>query len=150
MIAGEPYAVSEALYATDREAYLAVAATVEESRNVLTDISIRYPGCLKPELREISFVHYANTAYLKTLGDRGQVNLEDSFFISQDADESFFSASHSPDENAGLLADRLDSYSIINCFELFTDEAAQKIARAYEAGTLDSLFPPPASFGGKR
>lgn len=48
-------------------------------------------------------MHYANTAYLKTLGDRGQVNLEDAFFISQDADELFFSASHSPDENAGLL-----------------------------------------------
>jgi hypothetical protein len=149
-IAGQPYAVSEALYATDREAYLAVAATVEESRNVLAELSTRYPACLKPELREVSFVHFGATAYLKTSDDKGQVMLEDTSFVSDvsdDGDAPFFSPGHSPDENADLLARRFDPYSIISCFSLFTDEAAARIAQAYGAGNLDSLFPPPAAAG---
>jgi hypothetical protein len=150
LIAGQPYAVSEALFAIDREAYLAVAATVEESRNVLTDLSMRYPGCLRPELREISFVHYSNAAYLKTSNDKGQVILEDTSFVSGDEDGLFFSPSHSPDENAGVLVHGFHPYSIINCFDLFTNEAAERIAQAHEAGTLDLLFPPPASSGGSQ
>jgi hypothetical protein len=147
MIAGQPYAVSEALYAIDREAYLAVAATVEESRNLLSDLSRRYPSCVKSELREISFVHYASTAYLKTSSDKGEVTLEDTSFITGGNDELLFSPSHSPDENANLLLHRFDPLSIINCFDLFTDEAATNVGQAHEAGTLNSLFPDPAISG---
>jgi hypothetical protein len=146
-IAGQPYAVSEALYATDREAYLAVAATVDESRNVLGELSTRYPACLKSELREISFVHYGVTAYLKTSNDKGQIMLEDTSFVSNPTDGLFFSPAHSPSENADLLVSKFDPYSIINCFSMFTDGAAAKIAQAYDAGTLDSLFPTPATAG---
>lgn len=146
-IAGQPYAVSEALYATDREAYLAVAATVEESRNVLGELSIRYPACLKSELREVSFVHYGVTAYLKTADDEGRVILEDTSFVSDSTTGLFFSPANSPDKNADLLARQFDPYSIINCFSLFTDEAAANIAHAYEAGNLDSLYPPPVVAG---
>jgi hypothetical protein len=145
VIAGQPYAVSEALYATDREAYLAVAATVEESRNVLGELSARYTACLKSELREVSFVHYADTAYLKTSNDKGRVVLEDTSFVSDGADRLYFPPAHSPDENADLLVHRLDPYSIINCFDLFTQEAAARVAQAYGAGTLDSLYPPPVT-----
>jgi hypothetical protein len=140
-IAGQPYAVSEALYATDREAYLAVAATVEESRDVLPDLSVRFPACLRPEVRDVTFVHFANTAYLKTSNDKGEVNLEDTSFITRGSSELFFSPTHSPDENAGLLA-KFDPFSIINCFELFTHEATTRIGQAQDAGILDTLFPP--------
>jgi len=141
VMAGQPYAVSEALYATDREAYLAVAVGVDESHNVVSELAQRYPDCLKPSLREITFVHYANVAYLKTLNEKGEVDLEDTSFVSDGADGLFFPASNSADENAALLVCRFDPYSIISCFELFTNEAMERVAQAYQAGTLDSLFP---------
>lgn len=141
VIAGQPYAVSEALYSIDREAYLAVAATVDESRNVMAEISTRYASCLRPEIQEISFVHYAGTAYLKISNDKGYLVLEDSSFISDGRGGSFFSALHSPNENADLLLHRFDPFSIVNCFDLFTADAAANIAQAHEDGTLDSLFP---------
>src|SRR5579864_3820530 len=136
MIAGEPYSVSEALYATDREAYLAFAASVEESRNVLTEIAAQNPSCLKRSIREVTFVHHANVAYLKTLDDEGTVVLEDTSFISGGADGMFFPPSNSAEKNAELLVHQFDPYSIINCFDLFTSEAAQKVAQAYEASRL--------------
>jgi hypothetical protein len=92
----------------------------------------------------VGFVHYANTAYLKTSDDKGEIILEDTSFVSGVPDGLFFSPTNSPDKNADLLAGRFDPYSIINCFSLFTVEAAEHIAEAHEAGTLDSLFPPPA------
>lgn len=149
-IAGEPYMVSEVLYAIDREAYLAILATVEESRNVIVDMGRQYQGLLKPELREISFVHYSNVVYLKTSNEKREIILEDTSFVSGGDDGLFFSPSRSPEENADLLTHRFDPYSIITCFSLFTNEAAEKIAQAYEAGTLDSLFPPRAIVGGNQ
>ena len=110
----------------------------------MSDMSRRYPSCLRLELREISFVHYANAAYLKTSNDKGEVTLEDTSFITGGKDRLFFSPSQSPDENADVLLHRFDPYGIINCFDLFTDEAATNVAQAYEDGTLDSLFPDPA------
>jgi Abortive infection C-terminus len=150
LIAGQPYAVSDALYATDREAYLAVAATVEESRNVLGELSTRFAACLKPDLRAVSFVHYADTAYLKTSNEKGEVTLEDTSFVSDGAGKLVFSPARSPNENADLLVQRFDPYSIINCFDLFTGEAAARVAEAYGAGTLDSLYPPLAVAGEAR
>jgi|SRR5579863_1919161 len=143
----EPYALSEALYATDREAYLAVAASVDESRNVLAEFAAQHPFCLKPSIREIRFVHYENVAYLKTLDDKGSVELEDTSFISDGADGLFFPPSNSADQNADLLVQKFDPYSIVNSFDLFTDEAAEKIARAFEATRTETLSVPQSATG---
>jgi len=142
---GEPYALSEALYATDREAYLAVAASVDESRNVLAEFAAQHPSCLKPSIREIRFVHYEDVAYLKTLDDKGTVELEDTSFISDGADGLFFSPSNSADQNADLLVQKFDPYSIINCFELFTSDAAERVVQAYEASKPATLILPQAA-----
>jgi hypothetical protein len=150
VIAGQPYTVSEALYAVDREAYLSVAASVDESRNVVAEFEAQYPSSLKPSIREIRFVHYASVAYLKTLDEQGTVELEDTSFISDGADGLFFSPSNSADENAGLLVNKFDPYSIINCFDLLTSEAAEKVAQAYEASKPAPLLLPEAASGETR
>lgn len=147
-IAGQPYDVSEVLYATDREAYLAVAASVDESRNVLAEFDTQYPSSLNPTLREIRFLHYDGVAYMKTVDDKGTVKLEDTAFVSGDGQgDLFFPLNNSADENAELLVRRLDGYSIINCFELFTSEAAQRIADGFEANRPQPPSLPEGSAG---
>lgn len=140
-ILGQPYTVSEVLYATDPEAYGAVAAAVMESRNVLAELSDKYPNCVQPTIVHIGFVHHGETVYLKVVDTEGEVNLTDTEFISGEGlDDHFFSQSYSPDGNADRLVKQLDPYSIVNCFEIFTNEAVGRIAEAYQAGTLGSLF----------
>lgn len=145
-IAGQPYDVSEALYATDREAYLAVVAMVDESRNVLAELDSKYPSSVKSTLREIRFLHYDGVAYLKTVDDNGKVELEDTAFVGGRGD-LFFPPDNSADANAELLVQKLDGYSIINCFSLFTDEAAQRIADEVESNPPQPLALPEAATG---
>jgi hypothetical protein len=145
---GQSYAVSEALYATDRDAYHAVAASVDESRNVLAELATQHPACIKPSIREIGFVHYDGVAYLKTVDDTGNMVLEDTSFVSGSGDEGvFFPQTNSANANAELLVRRLDAYSIINCFDLFTSEAAQRIAEECEANRPQPPLLPEASEG---
>jgi abortive infection Abi-like protein len=147
-IAGQPYDVSEALYATDREAYVAVAASVDESRNVFAELDAQHPASLKPTIREIRFLHYEGVAYLKTVDDTGNVELEDTAFISGGREgELFFPLNNSADVNAELLVQKLDGYSIINCFDLFTSDAAQRIADELEANRPQPPLLPEASAG---
>jgi hypothetical protein len=145
---GQSYAVSEALYATDRDAYHAVAASVDESRNVLAELATQHPACIKPSIQEIGFVHYDGVAYLKTVDDTGKMVLEDTSFVGGGGDEGlFFPLTNSADANAEVLVRRLDAYSIINCFDLFTSEAAQRIAEECEANRPQPPLLPEASEG---
>jgi hypothetical protein len=145
-IAGQPYDVSEILYATDREAYLAVAALVDESRDVLTELDAQYPSSLKSTLREIRFLHYDGVAYLKTVDENGKVELEDTASVGGKGD-LFFLPDNSADANAELLVQKLGGYSIINCFDLFTSEAAQRIADEFQANRPQPHPLPEASAG---
>lgn len=139
-IAGQAYFVSEALYGTDPDAYQAITAAVAESRSILTELSAKYPGCVSPSITHIGFVHYENSVYLKTINQDGDINLTDCGFISgEDIKDQFFSPAQTPEENADLLVTEFDPYSIIHCFEIFSDEAAKRIAEAYENGRLESL-----------
>lgn len=142
VIAGQPYAVSEALYGTDLKAYFDIAAAVEESRNIRDDMSSKYQSFIRPEIEEVRFVHFDDRVYLKVIMQNGEINLEDTEFIAgvEDATQ-FFPSSHVPDKNADLLLTVFDPFSIINCFDLFTVEGAAKIAEAHYAGRLDDLFP---------
>jgi hypothetical protein len=137
-IFGVPYATSEALYGTDPESYHAVAAAISESRNVLNDLSTKFPGYVRSELAHIGFVHYEDEVYLKTLNTNGEINLIDTDFISGGPDGRFFSPLGSPDDNADRLVREFSPYSIINCFDLFTERAARRVAREFEAGRLAS------------
>jgi hypothetical protein len=133
VIAGQPYAVSEALYATDPNAYAAVAASFKESRDCVEELKTKHPQSVDPGVIHISFVHFEESVYLKVVRSNGEVTLTDTEFVAgSDVDECFFSCSRSPDENADLLIHQFDAYSIINCFDLFTRTAAERIAMEYE------------------
>lgn len=129
VIAGQPYAVSEALYATDPNAYGAVFAAVKESRNCLDELSAKYPKYLKPMIVHVGFVHFEETVYLKVGYSNGEVTLTDTEIIAgNDGGSCYFPLSRSPDENADFLVNQFDPVSIINCFDLFTQAASERIA----------------------
>ncbi|GEM_PF-738741 len=134
VIAGQPYAVSEALYATDPNAYEAVSAAVKESRNCLDELSAKYPNCLEPTIVHVGFVHFEDSVYLKQAYADGEITLTDTEFIAgDDGNNCYFLRSRSPDENADLLVNQFDPVSIINCFDFFTKAAAEHIAAEHEA-----------------
>ncbi len=143
VIVGQPYAISEALYATDPWAYQAIASSVMESRNVISELSGKYPGYVRPNIVHIGFVHYENSVYLKSVTRDGEISLTDTEFIrGEKMDGEVFSLSKSPDHNADLLVTEFDPFSIINCFELFTEQAAAAIAKAHQSGNSESPFSP--------
>jgi hypothetical protein len=135
IVAGQPYPMSEALSAIDPEAYRAVVAAISESRNVLRDLHDKYPNLINPEIKHVGFVHYEGVVFLKTEDSDGDVTLTDAEFIGSgdEFDRYYFSSERSPDENADLLVNDFDSYSISNCFELFTEEATKAIVHAHQA-----------------
>ena len=135
MIAGQPYAVSEALLATDPDAYGAVAAAVRESDNCLKALQKKYANCIEPKIVHLGFVHYEDSVYLKMEYADGEIALTDTEFIAgADIDSCYFSRSRSPDDNVKLLVDQFDPVSIINCFDFFTNTAAMRIAAEHESG----------------
>lgn len=128
LIAGQPYAVSEALFATDPKAYATMIAAVTESRNVAAEISDKYENYMRPSIRHVGFVHYEQSVYLKTIDSHGDIDLTDTDFIDEDdSGNRYFSNTRSADENADLLIQRFSALGIVNCFELFTEEAAERI-----------------------
>jgi len=141
VIAGQPYAVGEALFKVDNEAYFAIAANVQESRNIRNDLSAVYPNIVRGDIEQLTFVHFNDVVYLKVMNDDGQVTLTDTAFISGDHGEQFFGLSRSAESNADLLLTEFDPFSIINCFDLFTEEGATQVADAHASGTMGALFP---------
>jgi hypothetical protein len=80
------------------------------------------------------FVHFDDRVYLKVIMCDGQMDLHDTEFISNDGDpDQFFPPSNTPDQNAELLLSSLDPFSIINCFNVFTEEAAAKVSEAAQS-----------------
>ena len=130
LIFGQPYSSSKALFATDYEVYHAIEASIEESRNVRDEFSLAHPDCLRPEIGIISFIHYEELVYLKVVTDSDEVELTEMDFVEGSVpDSEYFSLKNLPDENATLLVQDFDPYSIINTTDLFTEEAAQKVTR---------------------
>jgi hypothetical protein len=147
-ILGKEFLFSEVLFAVDKDGYEALASAVTQSRNVLDDLSQMHPDCLTPEVTHVGFVHYDGNVFVKVVNEQGQVQLDDTSFISGDGnDKFFFKPTNTPDQNADRLVFDFDGYSIINCFPLFSEDAAKRIAAAYEAerNQEDSTSEPPQS-----
>ncbi|WP_334103360.1 hypothetical protein [Mesotoga prima] len=132
IVAGIPYATSDLLFATDYDAYRAFEALLEESRDFLAELKLKYPKCLKPSIAGISFVHFEEKVYLKTRSMTNEIQITDAEFSSLKL-ESRISSSNAPDENVDLLINEFDPLSIIDCFDMFTDEAARKIAEEFKS-----------------
>ncbi len=140
IIAGQPYRVSEALRTIDPNAYRAAVAAIAESRNVFEQLCDKYPDAIRPKIKFVGFVHYEEDVFLKTVDSDGEVLLMDTEFIMAGGQigSPYFTSARSPNENADLLVNDFRPYSIINCFEFLTEEAAIEIARAHQADQTDA------------
>jgi len=132
IVAGIPYATSDLLFATDYDAYRSYEALIEESRDFLAELKSKYPKCLKPSIAGISFVHFEEKVYLKTRSITNEIQITDAEFSNLNL-ESRISSNNTPDKNVDLLLNEFDPLSIIDCFDIFTDEAARKIAEEFKS-----------------
>jgi hypothetical protein len=129
---GQPYPPSEVLRSVDPGAYRGIVAAISESRDISGELRRKYPEYLRAEIRSVSLVHYEDSIYLKTETTDGELDLVDTDFIAGGVGEDrFFLSERDPNENADLLIDGLDPYSLINCFGFFSDVAAREIAETY-------------------
>lgn len=141
LIAGQPYAVSEALYATDPDAYRDVAAAVMESRNCLKELESKYLDSIEPTIVHVGFVRYEDTVYLKIVYVDGEVALIDTESIGvNNINECYFSLSRSADANADTLVNKFPPWLISDCFNIFTKTAAERIATEYNGDTLTPML----------
>jgi len=63
----------------------------------------------------------------------GAVTLTDTEFITNEGFEGpYYSNVRNPDENADLFVSDFSAYSMIHCFDIFTEEASMRIAREHE------------------
>lgn len=104
---------------------------------ILPDLKKKYFAYLKPDFHSIKIVHIDGIVFLESVRHRSP-NLKDeiiervdlSFITSDNGD--MFPSSYSPLENARLFVHQLDEYSMINCTDLFTLEACEKINNSYK------------------
>lgn len=127
------YSASEILRRTDPDAYKEELASLVESPNFIKALRKKYPQYLRSDIDSVQIIHYNETVYLKTVGEHGDISLEDMGYIISDIDDSeMFSATTSPARNVKIFLDSLDPYSIIMCTNLFTQEACNEIEKKNE------------------
>jgi hypothetical protein len=130
--------IQEAIRALMEEsAGLVIPPVTTGGAELLPVLRAKYPDYLNPEFRSVKIVHIGDVVFLETtklIHVRRDEIIErtDLSFISEEFDQPMFPPSRSPAENAAVFAARLDPYSIIQCTELFTDEACEKIAAQHE------------------
>lgn len=83
-IGGQPYLLSEILYAVDPESYFAELVSTEISRNFIEELKIKYPSYVRSDLITLQFVHHNDSVYLKTLDSKGDIELDNMAFIISD------------------------------------------------------------------
>jgi len=109
-----------------------------QSLEILPQLQEKYPQHLRPQITSVKLVQSETRCYLEitTADSVGDYLLDetskrtDLAFISEDSysDELYFSPTSSIIENAHRFVSTFDAVSIINCTDLFTDEAATRIA----------------------
>jgi hypothetical protein len=101
---------------------------------ILPDLKRKYPGYLMPDFHSVKIVHIDGVVYLESVRHRHPglrdevIERIDLSFIADD-DAPMFPASRSLEDNARLFVHQLDEFSMIQCTDLFTDEAYAEIAR---------------------
>lgn len=122
------------------------APAARPSLEILPQLREKYPRFLRPEITSVRLVQSQDRCYLEiTTAERLNEHLVDETskrtdlaFIADGpphADSRFFSPARSITENAHRFIADFDEVSIINCTDLFTNEAALEIdARWRERG----------------
>jgi|GEM_PF-364357 len=145
------YKGSEVLYKTDPKAYheklMVFINSRSSSKEMMEALRAKFGQWVRPDLVSVKFLHMDEVVYLKIVVEDGSGyfttnHLDTDFVAGPEPDGVLFPVTKHAQDNADLFLKSFDSYSIINCFDIFTEEAAEEISTAYEEGRLESLIPP--------
>ncbi len=145
VVNGIPFRPSQILYDLDRDSYVEMLLQIDSatciSDEMLSLLADKYPGCMKSNILSIKFVHLSNGVHLCKLyslpNGPVEMDIEGTDFIGGPYDGLLFSPDFTAQQNADKFINDFDTYSIINCFDFFTDEACQIIASEHEKGVKE-------------
>jgi hypothetical protein len=109
-----------------------------EGVEILPDLKRKYPSYLRAEFCSIKIVHREGVVYLGTVRSNRFARINEvvertdlAIFAEDDIDmHPMFQLSRSPNDNARLFVHQLDAFDVMQCTDLFTQEACDDIARA--------------------
>jgi len=92
----------------------------------------KFPDYLKSEYHSIKIIHIGDIVFLETArrrhkGINDEIIERIDLSIILEGEDNMFVDSRSPMDNARVFMHRLDEYSIINCTDLFTNDAIDVI-----------------------
>ncbi len=114
-----------------------VDASTARSVEILPGLRTRYGDALRPDITSVKIVQVRDVCFLETVRQtmpqhRDEiVERTDLSFIS-DGSQPMFPVERPAEENATRFLADMDGYGIINCTNLFTEEAARRIAAEWE------------------
>ena len=106
------------------------------SLEILPQLREKYSPWLRPEIKSVKFIQSTDRCHLEIttregerddLMDENNKRTDLTFISGSEGSERYFSTSRSLTENAHRFVSDFDAVSIINCTDLFTDEAATRI-----------------------
>ncbi len=112
---------------------VSVSHDARPSLEILPQLREKYTPWLRPEITSVRFIQSAERCHLEITtreGERDDLMDENSkrigltFISGSEGSERYFSTSRSLIENAHRFVSEFDPVSIINCTDLFTNEAA--------------------------
>lgn len=96
------------------------------SIEIFSQLKIKYPNYLRPEITSVKFCQTTDRCYLemstKLIHDE-VIRRTDLGFISEKYDDLYFDPEKNISDNAEKFIKEFDEISIINCTELFTEQA---------------------------
>jgi HNH endonuclease len=121
-------------FASSRVGQTRASPTTRQSLEMLPQLRAKYPRYLRPEMTSVQFVQSQDRCYLEittVTGDSDYLVDETSMrtdlaFITSGSGLSF-SPERPIAENVHCFIENFDEVSIINCTDLFTEEAATRI-----------------------
>jgi hypothetical protein len=107
-------------------------------------VETKYPDMIQTQIKSVRIYQTRIRCYLEILEEFEHrsglvdqtIHRHDLAFITDDPevdDVTLFTPQNKVTENARIFIDEFDSYSIINCADLFTDEAAQRVSDGFHS-----------------
>jgi hypothetical protein len=124
---------------------------VYEAVEILGLLKRKYPNMIRDIIKSVRIYQTRIRCYLEILEEESiqegrlvdqTIRRSDLAFIGDISDDTedvilFFNPRNSVTENARVFVEEFDPYSIINCTELFTEEAAQQVNDEYHSSRAD-------------
>ncbi len=124
---------------------------VYEAVEILGLLKRKYPNMIRDIIKSVRIYQTRIRCYLEILEEASiqegrlvdqTIRRSDLAFIGDISDDTedvilFFNPRNNVTENARIFVEEFDPYSIINCTELFTEEAAQQVNDEYHSSRAD-------------